>query len=349
MSEPESKHTVAELARKVGGDLRGRGDVEITGFNFMDAAGPAELTFVGGAKYAKAWPRSQAGAAVVSEKLLPQFDPEDPRPLIIVPDADLAMIEMLRAVAPAEPQPDEGVHPTAVIHPSVRWGARVRIGPHVTIDRNVRLGDDVVLFPGVRLYADVVIGDGCVLHANTVVRFRCQLGRRVLLHQNVSIGADGFGHRPPQGGQGWIKIPHIGNVVLADDVEVGANSCIDRAKFGSTVIGAGTKIDNLCQIGHNVQIGRHVSISGLAGVAGTAVIGDGVIIGGGAGVRDHVTIGAGARIGGGSAVLQDVPAGATVAGFPADDLGATLRQWAGIRRLPGLLKQQRTGKTEADE
>src|SRR5690606_1787660 len=181
------------------------------------------------------------------------------------------------------------------------------------------------------------------------VRQRCKLGRRVVLHQNVSIGADGFGYRPPRGGQGWVKIPHLGDVVLEDDVEIGANSCVDRAKFGSTVIGEGTKIDNLCQIGHNVRIGKHVSISGLTGVAGTTVIEDGVLIGGGASIRDHITIGTRARVGGGSGVAADVPAGATVMGYPADEAQACLRQWASVRKLPGILRQLNLEKPEAAE
>jgi UDP-3-O-[3-hydroxymyristoyl] glucosamine N-acyltransferase len=249
------------------------------------------------------------------------------------------MIELLRAVEPREPQPDPGVHPTAAVHPTAQLGARVRIGPHVTVDRRVRLGDDVVLHAGVCLYADVVIGDGCVLHANTVIRHRCKLGRRVLLHQNVSIGADGFGYRPPRGGLGFVKIPHVGNVELEDDVEIGANACVDRAKFGTTLIGEGTKIDNLCHIGHNVRIGRHCSISGLTGVAGSTIIEDGVMIGGGANIRDHITIGAKARVGGASGVGADVPAGVTVTGYPADEVQATLRQWASVRKLPEVLRK----------
>jgi len=349
MSEPERKHTVDELARLIRGTVRGQGDVVITGFELVDTAGPADLTFVGESKYVKRWKQSRAAAAVISEKLLPQFDAADPRPLIAVPDADWGMIELLRAVEPPEPQPDEGVHPSAVVHATAQLGARVRVGPQVTIDRGVRIGDDVVLHPGVRLYADVVVGEGSELHANAVVRHRCVLGRRVILHQNVSIGADGFGYRPPRGGHGWVKIPHIGNVVLEDDVEIGANSCVDRAKFGTTLIGEGTKIDNLCQIGHNCRLGKHVSISGLTGVAGTTIIEDGVMIGGGANIRDHITIGKLARVGGATGVSADVPPGMTVMGYPADEIQACLRQWAAIRKLPDVLRRLHLEKPEAKE
>jgi UDP-3-O-[3-hydroxymyristoyl] glucosamine N-acyltransferase len=339
MSAPQRQHTVAELARLIRGTVRGSGDVVITGFNLVGDAGPSDLTFVGEGRYVKQWKKSRAAAAVITEKLLPQFDAADPRPLIAVPDADWGMIELLRAIEPPEPQPDAGVHPSAVVHPTAQLGARVRVGPHVTIDRGARVGDDVVLHPGVRLYADVVIGDGCVLHANTVIRHRCTLGRRVILHQNVSIGADGFGYRAARGGLGFAKIPHIGNVELEDDVEIGANACVDRAKFGTTLVGEGTKIDNLCHIGHNVRIGKHCSISGLTGVAGSTIIEDGVMIGGGASIRDHITVGAKARIGGGSGVAADVPAGMTVTGYPADEVQATLRQWASVRKLPEVLRK----------
>ncbi len=349
MSDSERKHTVAALAQLIGGTVRGDGAIEVGGFNLVDDAGPQDLTFVGEAKYVKRWKKSAAVAAVISEKLLSLFDPADARPLIAVPDADWGMIKLLRAIAPPEPQPDPGVHSAAIVHPTAQLGTRIRVGPLVVIDRGVRVGDDVVLHAGVRLYAEVEIGDGCVIHANTVVRHRCRLGRRVIIHQNASIGADGFGYRPPGGGDGWVKIPHIGDVVLEDDVEIGANTCIDRAKFGTTLIGAGTKIDNLCQIGHNVRIGKHCSISGLTGIAGTTIIEDGVMIGGGANIRDHITIGRMARVGGASGVSQDVPAGVTVMGYPADELQSTLRQWASLRKLPDVLRRLGTEKPEAKE
>lgn len=349
MSDSQQKYTVDELARLIRGTVRGDGGVVVTGFNLIDEAGPRDLTFVGEAKYVKRWKTSQAAAAVVSEKVVPLIDASDPRPLIAVPDADWGMIELLRAVEPPEPQPDEGVHASAVVHATAQLGARVRIGPQVTIDRRVRVGDDVVLHPGVRLYADVVIGDGCELHANTVVRHRCVLGRRVILHQNVSIGADGFGYRAPRGGEGWVKIPHIGNVELEDDVEIGANACVDRAKFGTTRVGTGTKIDNLCHIGHNVRLGKHCSISGLTGVAGSTIVEDGVMIGGGASIRDHITVGANARVGGGSGVAADVPAGMTVTGYPADEVRATLRQWASVRKLPEVLRRMEADQPGAKE
>jgi UDP-3-O-[3-hydroxymyristoyl] glucosamine N-acyltransferase len=333
--------TTGAIAARLGGSLRGPATVEIHGLATPAEAAPRELTFIGAVAYAKQWPSSRAAAAVVAEDVASALDAGDPRPLILVRNAEVAMALALELFRTPEPVPDEGVHPTAFVHRAATLGARVRVGPHASVDRGARIGDDVVLHAGVRVYADVVIGAGSVLHANVVVRHGCTLGRRVILHQGVAIGADGFGYRPDPGGRGLVKLPHLGDVVLEDDVEIGANSCVDRAKFSSTVIGAGTKIDNLCQIAHNCRVGRGVVIAGCTGMGGSVTIGDGAQIGGGVGLSDHVTIGPGARVGGGSVVYQDVPAGATWLGVPGADAGATKRQWVALKRLPELLRRLR--------
>jgi UDP-3-O-[3-hydroxymyristoyl] glucosamine N-acyltransferase len=333
--------TVGALAARIGGTLRGPAGTEIHGLGTLAEAAPGELTFIGAAAYAKQWPTSRAAATIVAADVAAALDANDPRPVIVVRNADLAMAAALELFRTPEPVPDEGVHPTAFVHRDAQLGARVRIGPHASVDRGARIADDVVLHAGVRVYPDVAIGAGSVLHANVVVRHGCTLGRRVILHQGVAIGADGFGYRPDASGRGLTKVPHIGDVVLEDDVEIGANSCVDRGKFGATVIGAGTKIDNLCQIGHNCRVGRGVVIAGCTGLSGSVTIGDGAQIGGAVGLSDHVTIGAGARVGGGSIVYQDVPAGATWLGLPAGDMGAVKRQWVALKRLPELLAQLR--------
>ena len=183
----------------------------------------------------------------------------------------------------------------------------------------------------------MVIGDDSVLHANTVVRARCRIGHNVILHQNVSIGADGFSFQPAADGSGHLKVPQIGTVVIEDHVEVGANTSIDRGKFGATVIGAGTKIDNLVQIGHNCHIGRGCVIVALTGIGGSVVVGDGVRLAGAVAIADHIRVGKGATVAGNSGVIRDVPDGQTHLGYPADDATATLRQWAAIRKLPKSL------------
>jgi UDP-3-O-[3-hydroxymyristoyl] glucosamine N-acyltransferase len=339
MNEQQSKFTAASLARRLGGRLVGRGEMPIAGVNALDEATGDEITFIADHRHARLWGASRAGAAVVTEGLDPAGHDPQKRALIHVPDAELAMASLLELFQPAEALPEVGVHPTAWVHELARLGRDVRIGPHVSVEADCVIEDNVILNAGVRLYPQVTIGAGSILHANCVVRSRCRLGRAVILHQNVSIGADGFGYRPAADGQGLVKIPHIGTVVIEDGVEIGAGSCVDRAKFGSTVIGAGTKIDNLVQIAHNCRIGPGSVIAGLTAVAGSVTIGQGVVIAGCVGISDHVRIGDGARIGGGSGVTRDIPAGETWLGYPAFPAGETLRQWATIRKLPSLIQR----------
>jgi UDP-3-O-[3-hydroxymyristoyl] glucosamine N-acyltransferase len=317
----------------------GQGAVVVRGVNALEDAAEGDITFIADRPHARQWGSSRAVAAVVTEGIDPADHDPQRRALIHVPDAELAMVTILELFRPPEIVPDVGVHPTAWVHGEARIGQGVRIGPHVSIDRDSVIGDGVVLHAGVRLYAGVTIGAGSVLHANCVVRQGCRIGRAVILHQNVSIGADGFGYRPAPDGRGLVKVPQIGIVIVEDAVEIGANSCVDRAKFGSTVIGVGTKIDNLVQIGHNCRIGRACVIAGLTAVGGSTEIGDGVVIAGAAGIGDHLRIGDRATVGGGSGVMKDIPPGQTWLGYPADPAREKLRQWATMRKLPGLIQR----------
>lgn len=339
MSDEQRTFSAASLCERLGGRLVGQGAVVVTGVNALEDAAEGDITFIADKPHARKWGRSNAIAAVVTEGIDPAGHDPQRRAIIYVPDAELAMVTVLELFQPPQTLPDIGVHPTAWVHERARIGKGVRIGPHVSVDRDSVIGEGVVLHPGVRIYADVSIGAGSVLHANCVVRQGCRIGRAVTLHQNVSIGADGFGYRPAPDGRGLVKVPQIGTVILEDAVEIGANSCVDRAKFGSTVIGAGTKIDNLVQIGHNCRIGRACVIAGLSGIAGSTTIGDGVVIGGAVGIGDHLRIGDGARIGAKSGVTKDIPPGETWLGYPADPAREKLRQWATIRKLPGLVQR----------
>ncbi len=339
MAGSPNRYTATELAQKVGGVLRGPGDTAITGLNSLDEAGPGDITFITTSAYAADWARSKASAVLISNSVESAIDKADARPVIMVTDAEKSMILLLELFQVDQSLPDLGIHPTAFLHPTAKIGQQVRIGPHVSIDSGCQIGEGVILYPGVRLYSDVSVGTGSILHSNVVIRQKCQVGRGVILHQGVSIGADGFGYRPAPNGAGLAKIPHVGNVIIEDGVEIGANSCVDRGKFGSTRIGAGTKIDNLCQIGHNCRIGRCCLIAALSGMAGSVVMGDGVQVGGKVGIADHLKIGNGAKIGAQSGVTRDIPAGASWLGYPADSSQSALRQWAAVRKLPDLLRR----------
>lgn len=339
MSGIKTNFTTGSLAQRVNGELRGRDDLKIFGVNAIEDASVDQITFIGDSTHAAQWAHAKAGAALVTKGIEPKGHDPASRALIIVPQAELAMIELLCAFKPQTPPPQPGVDPTASIHNDAVIGKNVCIGPHVSIDRGSQIADDVILHAGVRIYADVIIGQRSELHANAVIRERCHIGRNVILHQNVSIGADGFGFQSSADGSTMLKVPHIGTVVIEDDVEIGSNTCVDRGKFQSTRIGKGSKIDNLCQIGHNCQIGNSCIISGMTALGGSVILGDGAMLAGGVRVVDHVIVGTRSRIGAGAGVMRDVPDGETHLGAPAGEASAVLHQWAAIRKLPDWMKR----------
>jgi len=313
------------------GALEGNTSLQIIGPEQLEKAGNNHITFIGNQKYARLWETSKACAAIVDEKL--KIEPGDGRAFIRVKNADLAMAKLLELFDPGPPQFDVDIHPTAVIHDSAMVGKGCKIGAGCYVGRDVVLGDGVILYPNVTILDETKIGQGTVVWSGTVIRERTEIGKFCIFHTNVSIGADGFGYRPSDDGRGLVKIPQIGNVVIGNAVEIGANSCVDRGKFSSTIVGDGCKIDNLVQIAHNCVLGRFCIMAGSSGLAGSVTLGDGVIIGGSASIKDHVTIHSGAVVGGGSGVMNDVPAGKTVLGYPAGDARETLKQWVAIRKL----------------
>jgi UDP-3-O-[3-hydroxymyristoyl] glucosamine N-acyltransferase len=331
--------TSGQIAELTGGELHGSADVVIRSVQLLDEAGPNDLAFIGDDKHAKKWSTSQAGAALIARKLDLADGPDQAS--IRVDDVDLALAIVLEQLAPQPVVPAEGVHPSAIVDPSAQIGRGCRIGPLCVIGPNVTLGDGCTLHDRVTIEADVTIGAGVDLRSGAVIGQRCEIADGSLLHPGAVIGADGFGYRPAPDGKGLVKIPQIGNVVIGRGVEIGANSCVDRAKFGSTVIGDGCKIDNLVQIGHNCRLGRCVIVAGQTGLAGSVSVGDGAIIGGACAIRDHLTIGPGATIAGGSQLMNDVPAGETWAGSPALLARDALRQAAAARQLPEVMKKVR--------
>ncbi len=323
--------TIQEINAILGGELVGNTDQKILGLEEIDRAGNSQITFIGSRKYAQKWENSKAAAAIINEGL--KAEPGENKALIKVKNADLAMAKLLEAFIKETPHFEVDIHPTAVIHETATIGEGSKIGAGCYIGKDVVLGSAVIVYPNVTILDETTIGAHTVIWSGTVIRERTEIGAYCIFQNNVSIGGDGFGYRPREDGRGLVKIPHIGNVVIGNDVEIGANSSVDRAKFSSTVIGDGCKIDNQVQIAHNCVLGRSCIMAGASGLAGSVTLGDGVVIGGSASIKDHTTIHSGATVGAGSGVLADVPAGKTVLGYPAADAREKLKEWVATRNL----------------
>ena len=328
-----SARSLGELARLVGGDLEGDPSLEIRGFASLESAGPGDLSFIAADRHLAAARRSAASALIAP----PGLDLAG-RPAIRVVQPYAAIAAIVRVFFP-EPAVAPGVHPTAYIADSARVSPRATVGAFAVVGERSLVEDGAILHPQVFVGPDCRVGEGSVLHPHVVLRERVALGRRVIVHPGSVLGADGFGY--VFDGQAHRKIPQVGRVVVEDDVEIGANVTVDRATLGETVIGRGTKIDNLVQIGHNTVVGADTVIVALAGIAGSCRIGRRVVVGGQVGIADHVTIGDGARIGSQAGVHRDVPAGAGMIGTPAMPGDTGLRALAAIGRLPDLLRDMR--------
>jgi UDP-3-O-[3-hydroxymyristoyl] glucosamine N-acyltransferase len=326
--------TAAEIAAAVGGTLTGNGSVTVTAIAPLDRAGPNDLSFLAGAKYAPAFEQSAAGIVLTTPELADAVGPCTARVIIAKPhDALLSLIpKFYRA-----PSREAGVHATAIVAPSATIGAGVRIEPYVVI------GDDAVIGDRAWIGAHSVIGDGVQL--GTDVRLKQHvtlysgvvLGDRITVHSGSRIGSDGFGYVYGNGAHN--KVPHVGRCLVGNDVEIGANAAIDRGSIDDTVIGAGTKIDNLVHIGHNVRVGRLCLLMAQVGIAGSSRIEDGAILAGQVGVSGHLTIGAQARLAAQAGVISDVPAGETWSGYPARPHREALRATAALFKLSGMMKR----------
>jgi UDP-3-O-[3-hydroxymyristoyl] glucosamine N-acyltransferase len=326
--------TAGELAALTGGRLVGSADVAVDGVAPLDRAGGSDLSFLVTRRYLPYFQRSQA--AVVLCK--PQFAEEvgGPACRVIVPDPHVALLAVLPVLYP-QPAWTPGVHPSVVIGPGSVWEEPVAIAPHAVLGKGVRLGRNVRLGAGCVLGDGVQIGDDVQLYPHVVCYSGTVIGNRVIAHAGVRLGSDGFGYILGQGEELARKIPQIGRCIIGDDVEIGANTTIDRGSIDDTMVGAGTKIDNLVQVAHNVRIGARCTIAAQVGIAGSTHVEDDVIIAGQAGVADHVRIGRGVRISVGGGVIGDVEAGATVSGFPARPHREFLRAQAALYRLAQII------------
>lgn len=323
--------TAQQINDILNGELKGDSSVEISGLEEIKNAKSTDLTFIGSRKHSKFWIESKAAIAIITKGI--DIEPGNNRALIYVDNADLAIAKLLDMFTPEPPVFNEDIHPTAVVDSTAKIGKGVKIGAGCYVGKNVVLADGVILYANVTIFDDTQIGPQTIIWSGTVIRERTEIGAQCIFHNNVSIGADGFGYRPSEDGRGLVKIPHIGNVIIGNGVEIGANSCVDRAKFNATIIGDGCKIDNLVQIAHNCILGRSCIMAGSSGLAGSVTLGDGVIIGGSASIKDHTTIHSGATIGAGSGVVGDVPAGKTYLGYPASEAREKLKEWVAVRNL----------------
>ncbi len=325
---------LAEIATRIGCELRGDGSIEIDTIAPIEDAGPGALTFVANPRYRPHLRTTRASAVIVSSS-----EGDLPLPSLRAPDPYLAFAQALELFYTPPPQPT-GIHPTAIIAPSARVPSDACIGPYCVIGDAVVLGNGARLDPYVVIYPEAQIGDGFHAYAHVVVRERVQIGKRVILHSGCVVGGDGFGYVLGSDGK-TRKIVQAGTVVLEDDVEIGANTTVDRATVGATVIRRGAKLDNLVMVGHGCSIGEGTALAAQVGLSGSTHVGRRVRIGGQVGSAGHLTIGDGAQIAAQSGVPNDVPAGAAVGGYPAVDIHVWRRLVAALPRLPELLRRVR--------
>jgi UDP-3-O-[3-hydroxymyristoyl] glucosamine N-acyltransferase len=323
---------LGELATRLGAELRGDAELEVTGVKGIEEAGPTEVTFVANPRYASLARKTQAAAVLVE----PGFQ-EISAATLRLNNPYLAFSRAL-ALFYQPPAYPPGIHSTAVIDSSAKIGEGAHIGAYVVVGPGVRLGAHATLLPHVVLYTGVQAGDYLFAHAHAVVRENCVLGDHVTLENGAIVGADGFGFAKNEQGH-WEKIPQSGPVRLGNRVDVQANACIDRATVGATEIGDGSKVDNLVQIGHGSKVGENTLVCAQTGLAGSSVIGNNVILAGQTGIAGHCTVGDGVILTAQSAVSHDVPPGKMISGSPGFDNRVWLRAVTIFQRLPELLKR----------
>jgi UDP-3-O-[3-hydroxymyristoyl] glucosamine N-acyltransferase len=333
---------VKDLARLLDCPLEGNGEAEVSGAAGLENAGPGDLVFLS------------------KPKLLPLLEATRAAAVILPLDFRFSRIPVLRSANPHltfiravellwKPyRPGPGIHPLAVVSASARIGKAVSVGALSVIGDEAEIGDGTVLFPLVAVYPKVKVGLDCILHSHVSLREGVVVGDRVILHNGAVVGSDGFGYLPAEDGS-HIKIPQKGTVLIEDDVEVGANTAIDRAALGQTIIRRGTKIDNLVQVAHNVEVGPHSILAGQVGIAGSSKIGRRVILSGQVGIADHVEVGDETVIAAKSGVTKNIPPRSFVAGSPHLDIHEWRKVWASLPQLHELIKEVRRLRARVDE
>lgn len=328
--------TLQELAKLCDAEILGNNNsLDIIAAADIMTASENQLTVLSSNKYAKYLKDTKASACLISS----QFSTEDaPENLVLLTceDPEISFLKAVSALHPA-PQITRSISTQAAIAENVSLGSNVNVGAFSTIDEHSSIGDKTEIFASVNIGRNVSIGKNCRIYPNVVIYDNTQIGDNVIIHSGTIIAADGFSYKYRNNEH--VKVPHVGNVVIADNVEIGANTCIDRGALGSTTIGAGSKIDNLVQLGHNNTVGRNVIICGQSGISGSCTIGDGAMLAGNARISDHVNIGQQAIIMAGSGVPSDIKPGAQVFGFPAKDRKIAWRELAALSKLPALFKK----------
>lgn len=325
---------LSDIAEYLNGQLNGPAGLDIVGPAKIEEACENEITFISNPKYEHFASTTHAGAIVIDREIA-----DLKKPHIMVKNAYVGFLMLLKLFSSESRTDFSGISEQAVIDPSATLDDSVTVGPFVYIGADVHVGKNTVLYPGVVLLNKVRVGADCIFYPNVSVREDCIIGDRVILQNGCVIGSDGFGFAPQAGR--YIKIPQIGNVIIENDVEVGANTTIDRATLGSTIIKEGTKLDNLVQVAHNVVIGKHSAVASQTGFAGSARTGDNVTIGGQAGINGHINIGNGVTIAGQSGVTKDVADGAVLFGTPALPLTQRKRIDVSMKHLPEMNKRIR--------
>jgi len=323
--------TLEEIASIIGGEIVGDGKVIITGICGIREAKEGDLTFVANSRYLNLMEDTKASAIITSREV-----EKAPKPIIRTDNPSLAFAKMISLIAPVQTTYPQGIHPTAIVGNKVKLGKGIAIGAYTVIEDDAEVGDSVIIYPNVYIGHHTKIGNETLIYPQVVIRENIDIGRRVIIHSGTVIGSDGFGFATVQGIH--HKIPQIGIVVIEDDVEIGANVTIDRARFGKTIIGKGTKIDNLVQIAHNVVVGENCILVAQTGISGSTAIGKNVILAGQSGVVGHIEIGDNAVIAAQAGVTKSVPANTCVSGYPAKPHQLAKRINAFIQRLPNLFK-----------
>jgi UDP-3-O-[3-hydroxymyristoyl] glucosamine N-acyltransferase len=321
--------TLKEIAELIGGEIVGEANTVITGVAGIQDASEGDITFLANSKYLSFLEKTKASAVITSRDTV-----SGAKPLIKTDNPSLAFTQVVTFILPKQKEHFQGIHKSAVISKSAKLGKNLAIGPFVVIEEGCCLGDNTVIYPNCYLGRDSSVGRDSLIYSNVSIRENCSLGDRVIVHCGTVIGSDGFGFVAVDGIH--HKIPQVGNVVIEDDVEIGANVAIDRARFDKTIIGQGTKIDNLVQIGHNVRIGKNCLIVSGVAIAGSATIGNNVILAGQSGVAGHVVVGDNSVVMGKAGVTKSLAEGSIVWGMPARPADEARKAAVYAQNLPKL-------------